>query len=293
MIVGYNPLSITGKWNFRDWSLDFSFSASLDGIEIEAEAGPLEFGLKVTENNISGNVSTGKDSLSVEYGDDGEVDVELGLGPETVTAKSVFGETTYQAELDYGLGSVTVFDSPKSDDGQESPGSEVGDDRSGDPKGDPDAGADHPGGLAADDTDLEAFAALHDGNDDGVFDARDVDWSKAGVWRDADGEADAGEFHTLSSLGITSIGLTSDGVAEDVSGNCITGRSSYTLSDGTTRELADAAGVALLGGAGASNVEAAIGGGGGGLAGCGRSRPAGIGWRSWTPISLASSLSRP
>ena len=95
--------------------------------------------------------------------------------------------------------------------------------------------------TAADDTDLEAFASLHDSNRDGVFDSSDDDWSKAGVWHDADqdGAADAGEFHTLPSLGITSIDLTSDGVSEDVGGNRIHGRSTYTLTGGTTRQLAD------------------------------------------------------
>ena len=73
--------------------------------------------------------------------------------------------------------------------------------------------------------------------------SKDADWSKAGVWRDADGdgEADAGEFHTLASLGIASVDLSSDGVGEDVAGNRVLGRSTYTLTDGTTRALADVA----------------------------------------------------
>ena len=40
------------------------------------------------------------------------------------------------------------------------------------------------GETNTDDTDMEAFRALYDSNDDGVFDANDSDWHKAGIWRD-------------------------------------------------------------------------------------------------------------
>jgi hypothetical protein len=49
-------------------------------------------------------------------------------------------------------------------------------------------------GTMAADTDMEAFRANFDTDDNGVFDARDSRWSQAGVWVDAnqDGLSQAG-----------------------------------------------------------------------------------------------------
>jgi hypothetical protein len=62
------------------------------------------------------------------------------------------------------------------------------------------------------DTDLEAFRANYDTDDNGVFDASDARWSYAGVWQDAnqDGLSQLGEFKSLTAMGIRSISLISD-----------------------------------------------------------------------------------
>jgi Ca2+-binding RTX toxin-like protein len=93
----------------------------------------------------------------------------------------------------------------------------------------------------ADDTDLEALAAIGDGNGDGVIDAQDAIWSQLLVWQDknSDGVVDAGEMLTLEELGITAISVVSDGAAFEEEGNLVHGVASYSLADGTTRELYD------------------------------------------------------
>ncbi|MEO0497690.1 MAG: calcium-binding protein, partial [Pseudomonadota bacterium] len=62
----------------------------------------------------------------------------------------------------------------------------------------------------ADDTDLEALAALFDSNDDGVFDASDAQWNEFRIWKDenSNGKVDAGELQSLAHHQITQIGLT-------------------------------------------------------------------------------------
>jgi hypothetical protein len=68
------------------------------------------------------------------------------------------------------------------------------------------------GESMASDTDLEAFRANYDTDDNGVFDASDARWSYAGVWQDAnqDGISQLGEFKSLTAMGIRSISLISD-----------------------------------------------------------------------------------
>ncbi|MGX7926335.1 Ig-like domain-containing protein [Tsuneonella sp. HG094] len=94
-------------------------------------------------------------------------------------------------------------------------------------------------------TDLEGLAAKYDTNRDGTLDANDADFARFGVWQDADsdGASDAGEFRSLTELGITSISLKSDGAGYTAAGGDVTvyGSSSYTKSDGSTGSLADAA----------------------------------------------------
>ncbi len=93
-------------------------------------------------------------------------------------------------------------------------------------------------------SDLQGLAANFDSNGDGVLDASDDAFAQFGVWQDAnqDGVADAGEFQTLSDLGITSIGLTSDGNAYSAADGDVEvlGTATYTRADGTTGEAADA-----------------------------------------------------
>ena len=99
------------------------------------------------------------------------------------------------------------------------------------------------GETKADDTDMEAFRALYDSNDDGVFDANDSDWHKAGIWRDLNqnGKADEGEFKSLADYGIASIGLVSDGKKETIDGNVIHGQSDVIFEDGRVHKAADVA----------------------------------------------------
>ena len=99
------------------------------------------------------------------------------------------------------------------------------------------------GETNTDDTDMEAFRALYDSNDDGVFDANDSDWHKAGIWRDLNqnGKADEGEFKSLADYGIASIGLVSDGKKETIDGNVIHGQSDVIFEDGRVHKAADVA----------------------------------------------------
>ncbi len=92
-----------------------------------------------------------------------------------------------------------------------------------------------------DDTDLAAFSALYDSNMDGVFNAEDAAFTQAGIWQDynQNGQADAGEFHGLSTHNISAINLTSDAVRREVDGNIIHGTGSYVMADGSEGELLD------------------------------------------------------
>src|SRR5690606_33719273 len=62
-------------------------------------------------------------------------------------------------------------------------------------------------------TDLEGVRLRFDSDGDGKLTAADTEFSRFGVWQDANsnGVTDPGEFSTLSELGIASLDLTSDG----------------------------------------------------------------------------------
>ncbi|MFM0166578.1 calcium-binding protein [Paraburkholderia sediminicola] len=81
-----------------------------------------------------------------------------------------------------------------------------------------------------------------DANRDNVIDASDPAFASLRVWVDANGNGttDSGELYTLSQLGIVSINLNATAVTETIAGNKISSISSYTLADGTTREIVDA-----------------------------------------------------
>ena len=87
----------------------------------------------------------------------------------------------------------------------------------------------------ADLTDLEALNVQYGA----VLDSADADYAKFGVWTDADsdGVADAGEFASLTSLGISSIGLVGDGQASTAAGGqvSIAGATTFVRSGGTYR----------------------------------------------------------
>ncbi|WP_288825062.1 hypothetical protein [uncultured Paraburkholderia sp.] len=81
-----------------------------------------------------------------------------------------------------------------------------------------------------------------DANHDNVIDAFDPAFASLRVWVDANGNGttDSGELYPLSQLGIVSINLNNTAVSESLAGNTISSVSSFTLTDGTTREIADA-----------------------------------------------------
>ncbi|MCB1783391.1 MAG: type I secretion C-terminal target domain-containing protein [Alphaproteobacteria bacterium] len=92
-------------------------------------------------------------------------------------------------------------------------------------------------------TDGFALLGAYDSNGDGVIGSSDSVFSNLLVWTDtnSDGISQASELHTLSELGIASISLDALRLADqEISGNSITHEATYTLSDGTERQIVDA-----------------------------------------------------
>lgn len=91
--------------------------------------------------------------------------------------------------------------------------------------------------------DHDGFTVLseYDLNRDGLIDASDEIYDSLLVWQDAnsDGLSEATELHSLRDLGIASITLNATFQAVSNQLNDIPLTSSYTLDDGTTREIAD------------------------------------------------------
>ncbi|MDL2322043.1 hypothetical protein LJC47_06855, partial [Desulfosarcina sp. OttesenSCG-928-B08] len=88
------------------------------------------------------------------------------------------------------------------------------------------------------------FAALKafDANKDGIIDASDEVFSQLRIWKDinANGHASEGELFALESLGIQSLNLTyATQSLTDAQGNQHRQIGSYTLTDGTVREMTD------------------------------------------------------
>ncbi|ASV99343.1 calcium-binding protein [Paraburkholderia aromaticivorans] len=81
-----------------------------------------------------------------------------------------------------------------------------------------------------------------DANHDNIINASDPAFASLRVWIDTNGNAtsDPGELYTLGQLGIASINLNNTVVSESIAGNRISSVSSFTLTDGTTHEIADA-----------------------------------------------------
>ncbi len=93
------------------------------------------------------------------------------------------------------------------------------------------------------DTDGFTELAVHDLNGDGVIDAGDAVFTDLLLWTDvnSDGVSQAAELHTLADYNIASISLNAERVAKvEIAGNDITHESSYTLNDGTERDVVDA-----------------------------------------------------
>ncbi|ASL46262.1 Poly(beta-D-mannuronate) C5 epimerase 5 [Burkholderia sp. AD24] len=81
-----------------------------------------------------------------------------------------------------------------------------------------------------------------DSNHDQMIDATDPAFASLRIWVDGNGNGttDSGELYTLTQLGIVSINLNAAAVYLTLAGNRISSISSYTLTDGTTREIVDA-----------------------------------------------------
>ncbi|ALC11618.1 Ig-like domain-containing protein [Sphingopyxis sp. 113P3] len=92
-------------------------------------------------------------------------------------------------------------------------------------------------------TDLEGVRLRFDTDGDGKLTAADAEFSRFGVWQDANsnGVTDPGEFSTLSELGIASLDLTSDGKSYVSEGGqvLVHGTASFTRTNGTSGALAD------------------------------------------------------
>ncbi|MGX7952852.1 beta strand repeat-containing protein [Tsuneonella sp. HG249] len=94
---------------------------------------------------------------------------------------------------------------------------------------------------SSDTTDLAALAARYGA----TLDSNDADFAKFGAWQDADsdGVSDAGEFTSLTEIGIVSLSLVSDGQAYSAANGqvSVSGSTVYTRADGSTGIAADAA----------------------------------------------------
>ncbi|MFC5521441.1 NlpC/P60 family protein [Polaromonas jejuensis] len=90
-------------------------------------------------------------------------------------------------------------------------------------------------------TDLAALKAAFDTNHDGVFNTNDEKWTSFGVWQDANsnGLTDAGEFKTLSDMGITGINLSNDGQFRVIDAQTVHGLGMASKADGGTLAVAD------------------------------------------------------
>jgi hypothetical protein len=85
-----------------------------------------------------------------------------------------------------------------------------------------------------------ALAAL-DTNADGKITSADADWSKLKVWVDtnSDGVSQAGELHSLNSLGIVALDLANTTSWANNNGNFLGQVSGYQTADGATHQMAD------------------------------------------------------
>jgi hypothetical protein len=92
-------------------------------------------------------------------------------------------------------------------------------------------------------TDLEGLRMAFDSNNDSIFNAEDELFSKFGIWEDKNQNAitDAGEFASLTEVGIEAISLVSDGQSAVYDSHIVFGYGDYLLSDGTIRNFADTA----------------------------------------------------
>ncbi|MBZ9648143.1 hypothetical protein K9B33_11340 [Sphingobium sp. 3R8] len=93
-------------------------------------------------------------------------------------------------------------------------------------------------------SDLDGLSAF-DTNGDGRFDTHDDEWSKFGIWQDADGDgvAASDEMSSMADVGIRSISLAGQATAQAWSwdDNIILNHGGFTWTDGRTGSLGDVA----------------------------------------------------
>lgn len=93
-------------------------------------------------------------------------------------------------------------------------------------------------------SDLEGLGLAFDTNHDAILDHNDLRWNEFRVWQDANqnGTTDQGELKTMSEAGIKLVNLIPlpQGAVQFSDGSAITGTSSYEMTDGSTRLVADA-----------------------------------------------------
>ncbi|MBI6562434.1 calcium-binding protein [Pseudomonas syringae] len=87
----------------------------------------------------------------------------------------------------------------------------------------------------------DGFDALSsvDSNRDAIFDAQDLDFSKALVWRDlnSDGISQSNEMSSLLESGVLAVNLKSSISSEDSNGNLISATGSFVRTDQTTSSV--------------------------------------------------------
>jgi hypothetical protein len=93
------------------------------------------------------------------------------------------------------------------------------------------------------DTDLAALQVVFDSNHDGLLTAADEQFSRFGVWQDANGNGatEVGEFRTLDEMAIVRLDLRSDNRSYDAANGQVTvhGEASFTYQDGSQGLLGD------------------------------------------------------
>ncbi|MBK4723153.1 hypothetical protein JJL56_30325 [Azospirillum sp. YIM DDC1] len=91
-------------------------------------------------------------------------------------------------------------------------------------------------------TDLDGISNAFDSNRDGILDSKDERFSDFRIWQDfdSDGVSDTGEVKTLTEAGVNSIELTGPRIDVLNNGNPVARYTSFTRSDGSIGQVADA-----------------------------------------------------
>ena len=224
---GYDRLEITNAGTTGGGSNDGKFSLSQLQIETISTGSPVNLNFDLSLTDYDGDSVNGSVAITVnpvppivlDLDGDGAEFSSLAAAVRFDYGADGFAEGTAWAAPDDGLLAIDL-----NGDGIVNDGSEIV------------FGGD---GL----TDLEGLAARYDSNGDKVLDAQDLEFAKFGVWQDANGNGvtDAGEFRSLTEMGIASISLVSDGQGYLAADGDVTvhGTGSYVRTDGTVGSLAD------------------------------------------------------